>query len=208
MFIFVARMRDLQRKPALLAEVVEFLLDKPLSSLSFRTLADGLGVSTYTLVYHFGTRAELVREIVQAVSERQLLVVEGVANELGDIETHLANIRNWWELSLRPRSLQLQRLEFEAALFERGLSDGNGSTITVFDRWHRAGVAALVRMGMEQADSELETRILVDTIYGLHYDLIVTGDTERVSVAFARVLESYRLRVISLLDAGVLDEAS
>jgi AcrR family transcriptional regulator len=207
MFIFVARMRDPQRKPALLAEVVEFLLDKPLSSLSFRTLADGLGVSTYTLVYHFGTRAELVREIVQAVSERQLLVVAGVANEPGDLEIHLANIRNSWKLSLRPRSLQLQRLEFEAALFERELSEGGG-TITVFDRWHRAGVAALERMGMEQDDAELEARVLVDTIYGLHYDLIVTGDTERVSMAFARVLESYRLRVISLLDAGVLDEAS
>ncbi|MCU1525313.1 MAG: transcriptional regulator, TetR family protein [Microbacteriaceae bacterium] len=197
-------MSNPERKPALLAEVVEYLLDKPLSGLTFRTLAEGLGVSTYTLVYHFGSRAELVREIVQAVSERQLFVVTAVANEPGDIGTHLANIRNSWELSLNRRNLQLQRLEFEAALFDGGRTGGGGNTAAMFDRWHRAGVEALERMGMAQADAELEARVLVDTIYGLHYDLIVTGDAERVSAAFGRVVEGYGQRVVALLGAAAL----
>jgi AcrR family transcriptional regulator len=53
----VARPKDLDRKPALLADIVDYLLDKPLSGLTFRTLAEALAVSTYTLVYHFGSRA-------------------------------------------------------------------------------------------------------------------------------------------------------
>ena len=114
----VARTKDVERKPALLVEIVNYLLDKPLSALTFRTLADGLAVSTYTLVYHFGTRAELLREIVRAVSERQAFVVATVSGESGDIDTHLDNIRRSWELSISDRSLQLQRLEFEASLIE------------------------------------------------------------------------------------------
>jgi AcrR family transcriptional regulator len=208
MFIFVARMRNPERKPALLAEVVEYVLDKRLSGLTFRTLAEGLGVSTYTLVYHFGTRAELVKEIVHAVSERQHFVVAAVAKELGDIETHLSNIRNSWAVSLSPRSLQLQRLEFEAAMFDGVKSDDGGNTATVFNRWHRAGVDSLERMGMARADAELEARVLVDTIYGLHYDLLATGDIERVAAAFERVIESYEQRVLALLDTRAHDTAA
>jgi AcrR family transcriptional regulator len=49
----------------------DYLTDKPLSALTFRGLATGLGVSSFTLVYHFGTRADLVREIIGAIATRQ-----------------------------------------------------------------------------------------------------------------------------------------
>ena len=67
----MSRRPDPERKPELVAQILDYLLDKPLSSLTFRTLASGLGVSTFTLVYHFGTRAELLSEIVAAISGRE-----------------------------------------------------------------------------------------------------------------------------------------
>ena len=66
---------DPLRKPQLLAEILDYLLDKSLASVSFRTIAQALGFSTYTLVYHFGSRAQLMREIMEAVTERQDAVV-------------------------------------------------------------------------------------------------------------------------------------
>jgi len=195
----VARPKDLDRKPALLVAIIDYLLDKPLSGLSFRTLAEGLSVSTYTLVYHFGTRAELVREVVQAVSERQNYVVRTVDEETGLLEQHLENLRHSWRLSLDERSLQLQRLEFEAAMLESRELRTDRITLASFERWNRSGVDALVRMGVAVDDAEVEVRIIVVTLYGLHYDLLVTRDVERTTAAFERVLEHYARRIQDLM---------
>lgn len=56
----MARPKNHQRKPEMLAQFIEYLHDKPLSALTFRTVADALGVGAYTLVYHFGTREQLI----------------------------------------------------------------------------------------------------------------------------------------------------
>ena len=199
MFIFVARSPDPARKPALLAEIVEFLLDKPLATLSFRTLAVGLGVSTYTLVYHFGSRAQLMREIMAAVTERQDAVVPDVEHETGDMETHIANIRRSWRLGLDARSRQLQRLEIEAAMFEAREDPLTATSVRVFARWHEVGVSALQKMGLDLADAELEARLMVDTIYGLQYDLIVSRDEARATAAFERALAAYEARIRVLI---------
>ena len=195
----VARPKDLDRKPALLAAIIDHLLDKPLSGLSFRTLAEALSVSTYTLVYHFGTRAELLREVVQAVSERQSYVVRTIDEESGLVDQHLANLRHSWRLSLDERSLQLQRLEFEAAMLESRELRADRITLESFNRWNRSGVGALVKMGVSADDAELEVRIIVVTLYGLHYDLLVSRDVERTSAAFERVLEQYGRRIRELV---------
>jgi len=195
----VARPKDLDRKPALLEAIIDYLLDKPLSGLTFRTLAEGLSVSTYTLVYHFGTRAELVREVVQAVSERQSYVERAVTAEDGGLEQHLDNLRDSWRLSLDERSLQLQRLEFEAAMLESRELRTDRLTLRAFERWNRSGVDALVKIGVPAEDAELEVRIIVVTLYGLHYDLIVSRDVERTTAAFERVLEHYACRIEELI---------
>ena len=195
----MARPKDLARKPALLVAIIDHLLDKPLSGLSFRTLAEALSVSTYTLVYHFGTRADLLREVVQAVSERQSYVVRTIDEESGLLDQHLANLRHSWRLSLDERSLQLQRLEFEAAMLESRDSRADRITLEAFNRWNRSGVEALVKIGVSADDAELEVRIIVVTLYGLHYDLLVSRDVERTTAAFERVLEQYGRRIRELV---------
>jgi len=195
----MSRTADPSRKPALLAEVLEYLLDKPLATLTFRSLAEGLGVSTYTLVYHFGSRAQLIHEIVSAITERQDVVVRAITAEEGDIPAHLANLRHSWQLSLAPRARQFQRLEFEAAMLEMREPGTQSASLTMFRRWHQVGVDALVAMGLETDDAEIEARTITDTIYGLHYDLIVSRDEARVSAAFERAILAYEERLVALL---------
>ncbi|MDQ1527881.1 MAG: hypothetical protein QOG18_2494 [Microbacteriaceae bacterium] len=191
----MARPIDTQRRPILLGQIVEHLLGQPLATLSFRTLAAALGVSTYTLVYQFGSRAQLVHEIVREISSHQSAVVEAVSAETGDIETHLRNLRESWQWILQPRNRQLQRLEFEASMLEAQDPGFEPITPRVFERWHSSGRQALIRMGLDERDADLEARIITDTIYGLHYDLIVNGDEERATEAFIRAIESYADRI-------------
>ena len=198
-YVYVmVRTADPQRRVALLAQIVEYLLGQPLATLSFRSLAAALGVSTYTLVYQFGSRAELVHEVVRAITTRQNVVVEAVAAETGEIEEHLQNLRDSWNWSLHPRNQQLQRLEFEASMLEAQEPGVDPITPKVFELWHSTGHRALVAMGLSDADASIEARIMTTTIYGLQYDLIVNCDEERTTAAFNRVLDAYRYRILSL----------
>ena len=72
-------------------------------------------------------------------------------------------------------------------------------TLASFNRWNRSGVGALVKMGVSAADAKLEVRIIVVTLYGLHYDLLVSRDVERTTAAFERVLEQYGRRIHELI---------
>ncbi|MBK4347229.1 TetR/AcrR family transcriptional regulator [Lacisediminihabitans changchengi] len=195
----MSRTADPSRKPALLAQVLEYLLDKPLATLTFRSLAEGLSVSTYTLVYHFGTRAQLIHEIVTGITERQDVVVRAITAEQGDLQTHLANLRHSWKLSLAPRARQFQRLEFEAAMLEMREPGTQQASLAMFHRWHQVGIDALVGIGLDQDDAEIEARMITDMIYGLHYDLIVSHDEERASAAFERAIDAYEERLIALV---------
>ncbi|WP_243400645.1 TetR/AcrR family transcriptional regulator [Arthrobacter sp. Bz4] len=66
----MARPPNPERKTELLDQILDYLLDKTFAGLSFRTLADGLGISSYVLVYHFGNREELVNQIVTHIERR------------------------------------------------------------------------------------------------------------------------------------------
>ncbi len=201
----MSRSPDPSRKPELLAAIVDYLLDKPLATLSFRTVAAGLAVSTYSLVYHFGTRDQLLHEVMGAVAERQDVVMPTVEAERGDIGEHVANIRRSWRLGLQPRSRQLLRLEFEAAMLE-SRETGPTRTRRMFARWHGAGAEALTRIGLARDEAVVEARVIVDTMYGLQYDLLVSGDEERASAAFERAIDGYERRLRSLAGKPPADE--
>ncbi len=198
MLWFVSRTADPSRKPELLARILDHFLDKPLSSLSFRTLASSLGVSTYTLVYHFGTRRELIAEIVRAVSARQSVVEEKVAQSTDSLATYFDNLRASWEWTLDPRNRELQRLEFEGFLLESLEEDGS-FTRSLYDNWQQIGQRALLRLGMGPADAAAQSRIMGDTFFGLRFDLVVTKDVERANAAFELALQSHRERIVRIL---------
>ncbi|HXR45203.1 MAG TPA: TetR/AcrR family transcriptional regulator, partial [Pseudolysinimonas sp.] len=67
----MTRAPDPAKKPALLEQIVDHFLDKSLSTLTFRSLAAALDISTFTLVYHFGSRSQLIRDIIAAIASRE-----------------------------------------------------------------------------------------------------------------------------------------
>ena len=189
---------DPGRKPALLARTLDFLLDKPLTSLSFRTLAKALGVSTYTLVYHFGTRDQLIREIVGAVAERSSDMQARLVQD-ETLDTYIGNLLISWQWTLEPRNRQLQRIEFEAGLLGALQPDERTATQELFELWHRLGRDALTSFGLDAEDADVESRVLVDTFHGLQYDLIINDDEAGATAAFHRALHLHRSRIEQLV---------
>jgi AcrR family transcriptional regulator len=196
----MARTPDPSRKPALLSQTLEYLLDKPLASLSFRTLAKALDVSTFTLVYHFGTRDELVHEIVRAISERATFI-EFELEQNETLDTYMEGLEHSWAWTLEPRNRQLQRLEFEAGMLEALYPEQYTFGRELHSWWQRIGRESLVRFGLSEADAEVEARLLVDSLQGIQYDLVLTHDEVAATAAFRRLVEHHRARVEYLIDA-------
>ena len=196
----MARTPDPARKPALLEQTLEYLLDKPLATLSFRTLASALGVSTFTLVYHFGSRAELIREVLRAISERATFMERRLVEDV-TLDTYFENLQLSWEWTLDPRNRQLQRLEFEAAMLESLHPEEYTFAGGVHAFWRRIGHEALLGFGLSEADAVSESRLLVDTVLGIQYDLVLNHDEEGATAAFQQLVKTHRARIEQLVAA-------
>ena len=189
---------DTTRKPALLAQILDYLLDKPLATLSFRTLAKALDVSTFTLVYHFGSRAELLSDIVGAISEGEHDVEPELREDYGTVDGYFTRLERSWEWSVQPRNQKLQRLHFEASMMEV-LDPGHTFARELHTDWLAISADALRSLGLSEADADLESRLLIDTVFGLQYDLLVNQDVERATAAFRHMMAAVRTRVEALL---------
>jgi AcrR family transcriptional regulator len=190
---------DPLRKPQLLGEILDYLLDKSLASVSFRTIAQALGFSTYTLVYHFGTREQLLSEIVAAVSTRATVIEELMESAPNTLERYFEGLEGSWQWTLIPRNRQLQRLEFEAALIEALEPGTHTFSRSLFDTWLRIGGSALTSLGIEPAAAEVEARLVVDTFYGIQYDFVLNGDARAATRAFEEAMRLHRTRIDALL---------
>ncbi len=194
----MSRRPEPERKSELLSQILDYLLDKPLSSLTFRSVASALGVSTFTLVYQFGTRAELVADIVAAISSRQSVMEARLEVSPATLDEYYENLITSWAWTLRPRNRQLQRLEFEASMMEALEPAEYSYTRPLFSTWLRVGRESLQAFGLSPEDAAIEARIMVDSFYGLQYDLVVNGDDDAATAAFTRLIEHHRERVESL----------
>lgn len=193
------RHADPERKPAMLAAIIEALRDRPLSSVTFRSLADALDVSTYALVYHFGTHDELVVEIVHGIVARQQGIIEAERLASPTLEAHLDAVRESWLGAMQPLIRPLLRLEMEAALLEVVRPDLRAGARDVHSRWLQWQTDSLVRLGVSADLAATESRLLVDQLYGLQFDLVISGDDDAVAALSQRAIDDYRARVTALL---------
>jgi AcrR family transcriptional regulator len=193
----MTRKQDLEKKPVLLERIVDYLLDKPLSALTFRTLALALNVSTFTLVYHFGARADLVREIIAAIATRQRGFETVLDPENVTIDNYFINLRRTFELTLLPRNRALQRLEFEAQMLE-ALEPENAVTRVVHANLQTRGRDTLIALGLTEDDAAIESRLLLDIFYGIQVGLVVNSDDDRATAAFNRAMDQHRERIMTL----------
>jgi AcrR family transcriptional regulator len=198
----MTRQADPAKKPALLEQIVDYLVDKPLSALTFRGLASALDVSSFTLVYHFGTRDDLVREIITAIATRQRGFETVFDPATVTIDTYVVGLRQTFELTLLPRNRALQRLEFEAQMLEAVAPD-HALTRIAHEELHTRARDTLIALGLSDDEATVEAQLIIDTFYGIQVGLVVSGDTTRATAAFDRALQYHRERIAPLVAAGV-----
>jgi len=200
----VARTVDPGRKPELLARILEYLLEQPLATVTFRTLASALGVSTYTLVYHFGTRANLLAEVVGAVSERQQAAQDKILAEGSALDDYFEAYEAAWAWVTSPEGRRRGLIDFEAAV----LTARDGQTppaMAAYERWNTIAIDGLLRAGIPAGQAHVLVRAMIAVMHGLKYDYVITGDANATTTAFRHVLEAHRAEVLRLIDRRVTE---
>ncbi len=159
--------------------------------MTFRSLASALGVSTYSFVYHFGSRREMIDAILEESVRLQQEVLEGVDVPAFDREQLTAWYKEAFRHSLRDANRTGLRLQFEAGSLEtvdpdigRHITDSFASWLALIDDW-------LIAQGVEADRSRTLANWISDTTLGLHFGYLMTGDRERTTAAFDVFIEVF-----------------
>src|ERR1700685_3703287 len=96
----VGRPVNYQRRAELLDAAVEYAIEHGFSELSWRPVAAALGVSTSTLVHHFGTKEQMLEAILRRLRERVFADLVDGLDEQSDLATA---IRAVWTRASDPQ---------------------------------------------------------------------------------------------------------
>jgi AcrR family transcriptional regulator len=189
----------------LLARVVEHLADHGVAGLSLRELAGDLGTSHRMLVYHFGSKAGLLAEVVRHVEAAQRAPFEALAaavaagadgadgadqvegaDQADQVVEQVAE-RMWamWAHWLEPSMQRQERLFFEMV----GMAlQGDPTMQPLLDDlvtpWLEPIATLRMRQGVGRDEALAEARLALAVTRGLLLDVLATGDREAATRAF------------------------
>jgi AcrR family transcriptional regulator len=174
----------------LLAAVVDELAQRGLGDVSLRPLATALGVSTYTLSYHFGSKEGLLAEALEYVEAQQAELVRQWTYELG--QAHGADaaslVERYWGWVSQPENLARVRLVFDA-IASPASSEllAPGLRRRLMSAWVELIGDELRRAGLPRPRAITEATLAASALAGMVLDLLATGDQRRLGPA-ARAL--------------------
>ena len=186
----MARTPDPGIRARLLDQAVDYVLSQGAGDLTLRPLAKALKTSARMLIYHFGSREEVMREILARLREREDARIQAWLRTSKKRRTLPEFLRWYWRRMSAPQARPALRLVFELyALALRHPRDYPGVLETPLAHWQKlteqAGVAARV--------DTTEATLLLAATRGLFLDLCATGDRTRVQRAMkmlAQLVES------------------
>jgi AcrR family transcriptional regulator len=166
----------------LLDAVVDYAGGHGVSDLSLRELARAVGTSHRMLLYHFGSKQELLVAIVEANEAAQRAAVAQGLNDRSGTPPEL--LRQAWGRLADPSMWPSERLFFE--LYGQALQGRPGTTALldgIVTSWIEPASEILRSQGMTAQEASALARLNLAVVRGLLLDLLATGDREGVTRA-------------------------
>ena len=172
------------RRAELLSACYGYVLEHGLAGLSLRPLAAATGTSPRVLLYLFGSKEQLVRELLARARHEQITLITGLLGHDipdGGFE-QLAD--RLWNLLSSPGQRPMVRLTYEAYL--RSVSRDPGPWQGFAAETARDYLDLLIKAqpGAHPARAEAAAASTLALIRGLLLDLLADGDTDRVTAAW------------------------
>lgn len=170
---------------------MEHVATEPLSRMTFRSLANALGVSTYSFVYHFGSRREMIDAILEEGVRQQSESLTGVDISAFDREQFHDWYREAFRQTLRESNRTGLRLQFEAGALEPVDPDIGKRVTTSFVAWRNTVKSWLKKQGIETRRAGALAHWLSDTAAGLQFGFLLSNDRTATLAAFDLFLNSF-----------------
>lgn len=163
-------------KEALRQRILDHLLTSGIHDLSLRPLAEAVGTNARMLLYHFGSKEELIIDALELAQRQQVEALTRTPEPRADAGAELAYL---WERFSSDDFLPFGKLllEIEVKAMNGDPTYGAFATET-FQEW-----IDFVRSRFVRCDATT-ARVIVNTISGSLLDLLVTEDPEHVDAAF------------------------
>ena len=171
-----------ERREELLEKIVDVLLASGISGLSLRPLADSVGSSARLLIYHFGSKEELLASALDRVRSR-------ITTAVGELTAQVSSasleefLHMFWKWAIKEPNQRYFRLLFEID----GLAMHESKVVPASDRL--AGVNRWIKIFERKVDKLADTTdgrlgastTILATITGLLHDYFATGDLKRTT---------------------------
>jgi AcrR family transcriptional regulator len=178
------------RRAQLVEAAVEHVAAHGIGDLSLRGLGAAIGVSHRMLIHYFGSKEQLLVEIVRTSERRQRDVLSRLRLEPGLSPGDVARLL--WRHLTDPRLAGQERLFFEICGHAlRGRPEAVPVLEGLVTDWLEPLVAAEAGAGADPATARNRARLGLATVRGLLLDLLVTGDRDGVDAAMEEFLRLY-----------------
>jgi AcrR family transcriptional regulator len=180
----MGRNPDPARRAQLRDAAVDYVLAHGLADLSLRPLAAAVGTSARILIYHFGSKEQLVAEALRGARrrEQQLMATFWAGTPLEDPTLVMGRT---WEWMTSPDNEPFLRLFFEVyglALQDPGAYPGFLDHVVA--DWLKLFGSWLEDLGVDPRRAETLATAIVATSRGLLLDVLATGDRQRTDPVF------------------------
>ena len=169
-------------KEKLLEAVVKVALAGGIADKSLRAIAEAAGTSHRMLIHHFGSREELLVQVIRAVEARQRSALSELSAESGEVTGDMTN--QFWRHLRSPELAPQERLFFE--VYGQALQGRRWATPMlegVVEDWVGPVAAMLEAHGANPEMARAVARLYVAVGRGLLLDVLATGDDDEVDAA-------------------------
>jgi AcrR family transcriptional regulator len=156
------------RRAETLGRAADYVLEHGLAGLSLRPLAAALGTSPRMLLYDFGSKEQLVADVLAEIRRREAELLEADVRTLEDV----------WQWISAPEREPFLRLFFEVYVE----AIGRDEAAPLVREW-------LGHLRRTWGIGEAEATIAIALIRGLLLDRLATGDRARTDAALRRFAE-------------------
>ncbi|WSQ06454.1 TetR/AcrR family transcriptional regulator [Streptomyces sp. NBC_01231] len=178
------------RRAQLVDAAVDHVAAHGIADLSLRSLGAAIDVSHRMLIHYFGSKEQLLVEIVRASERRQRDLLSRLRLTPGLSPADVARLL--WQQLTDPRLAGQERLFFE--IYGRALQ-GRPEAAPILEGlvadWLEPLVAAEVAAGADPVMARNRARLGLATVRGLLLDLLATGDRAGVDAAMHEFLRLY-----------------
>jgi AcrR family transcriptional regulator len=162
-----------------------------MSTLTLRQLAAAIGTSHRMLVYHFGSKDELMIEVVRLLEQRQKDALTDLVAD--DALPPRDQMRRMWLRLIDPAMWQQERLFFE--VYGQALHGRHASRAfleELIESWVEPLSDAYRRLGVAEGEVESAARLALSVTRGLLMELLATGDSAKAQRTMEHFLQFYR----------------